>query len=158
MGSGGGNSTTTTKSNSGLPGWEQEPAKAYLSSLMGLVFPGMTVPKGWFPGGKSGWSFPTNGPSAAANGGTGAPAAAAATSGVGSSGVPPQGGAVGGTSGQPSLNQFASNNFLDPMIASSPYLQGLMAMNPAGVQGAMSPAASNQLAMLYPNLANQQGG
>jgi hypothetical protein len=38
---------------------------------------------------------------------------------------------------------------MDPMIASSPYLQALFAANPQGAQGSMGGAAYQQLAQLY---------
>lgn len=134
MGSGGGTQTSTQQTSAHLPGWENQYAKAYLSALSGLVFPGMTVPQNYF-GANGAWSFPTSGPTDVA-GSTGA---------AGASGMQP------GAS-QPATANAVNYNLLDPMIASSPYLQNLAAVNPAGVQGAISPAAANQLGALYSSM------
>jgi hypothetical protein len=135
---GGGQQSSTTQQSSHLPAWEVPAAKDYLSSLFGLVFPDSTMPsqnlpKGWNVGG-SGVTDSTAGTTAGGGGGP-------------TPNLPPQGGTFAG--GQPVLNQSVASNFLDPMISGSPYLQNLYGANPAGVQGAMSPAAANQLQMLY---------
>lgn len=122
MSGGGGTQTSTTTSAQNLPGWEQEPAKAYLSSLMGYVFPGSTVPSSWFN--NKGFTFPTGGTTG--SGGTADTSAAAQM-----------------------LNQIdptgTAYSLFAPMISGSPYLQNMAAQNPAAVVGATSPMAASQL-------------
>jgi hypothetical protein len=134
MGSGGGGTqTSTTKQSNSLPGYDIPAAKAYISSLMGLVFPGMTMPADYLP---KGWNFG----SSAAGGGSG-----------GASG---QGGGSGGA-GQiqtPPLDPSMAYNFLNPMIGSSPSLQAQYAKNPGSITSTMSPTALNQLSQIYGNL------
>lgn len=126
----GGTSTQQTKNQ--LPAWEAPYAKAYLSSLAGLVFPGMTVPGNMIS--QKGYNFPNGG-------GTGS-----------GSGL----GGAGGSGSQapqfPGLDSQLASQFVNPMLASSPYLQNQAQQNPASVSGQMSPAAFNQLAGMYTNL------
>jgi hypothetical protein len=145
-GGGGGSSKTTTTSTQQLPAWEQEPAKAYLSSLMGYVFPGTQVPANWFSTG--GFGFPSGGV-------TGAPSAATMAA---------QGGPTATQGGGPVMNaqNSAALQMLQqidptgtayamfaPMISGSPFLQQMALTNPAAIVGAVSPAAASQLAGLY---------
>jgi hypothetical protein len=140
-GGGSGSQQTTTQSNQKLPQWEREPAKAYLSSLMGYVFPGSTVPSSWFN--TPGESFPTGG----AN-----------------TGVTTTGGGAGGGGGQAAASMLqqidpsgSAYSLFSPMISGSPFLQNMAAQNPAAFAGATSPAAASQLAGLYGG-SNPLGG
>jgi len=135
MGGGGAQKTTQTQT-SGLPQWEQEPAKAYLSSLMGYVFPGSKVPANWFSTG--GFGFPTGGTQGAEAGG----GAAGGGGGGGGGGAPGQS-AAGQMLQQidPSGNAYS---MFAPMIAGSPFLQNMAASNPAAIVGAISPMAAAQ--------------
>jgi hypothetical protein len=130
MGSSGGQQSSQSTSKQAMPAWETPFAKAYISSLAGLVFPGTDVPSNYYPkdfsfGQMQGNTVPSSVGSGSSTGASGS---------GGGQGVP-----------QTPLNQA----FMDPMIASSPYLQALFAANPQGAQGSMGGAAYQQLAQLY---------
>ena len=137
MGGSGGGGSTTSKTTNSLPGWESPFARAYLSSLAGLVFPQMTLPANYLGTFKN-YDFGQQPASAGPFGGTGG-------------GVGGAGGATG-SGGMPSVDAGILSAFADPMISTSPFLQNQMAQNPAGAMGAISPAAMNQLAQIYPAL------
>lgn len=131
MGSSGPSQTSQSSTKQAMPAWETPFAKAYLSSLAGLVFPGTQVPSNYLPANYSFGQQQGNAvPSSVASASSGSSAPAASQS---------------GNSQQSALNQA----FMNPMIASSPYLQALFAANPAGAQGTMGGAAYNQLAQIY---------
>lgn len=124
----GGTSTQQTKNQ--LPAWESPFAHAYLSSLAGLVFPGMTIPSDYIK--QKGYNFPNGGSSGSGAGGAGG---------------------TGSQAGQfPGLDSQLASQFVTPMLSSSPSLQASAQQNPSSVAGQMSPAAFNQLAGMYTNL------
>lgn len=133
MGQSGGASssgTSTQQTQSRLPAWEAPYAKAYLSSLAGLVFPGMTIPGNTIKQG--GYNFPNGGSPGSGAGGAGG---------------------TGSQAGQfPGLDSQLAADFVTPMLSSSPSLQASAQQNPSSVAGQMSPAAFNQLAGMYTNL------
>jgi hypothetical protein len=128
MGSSGGGQTSQSTSKTQMPAWELPEAKAYLSSLAGLIFPNANF------SGSLGGTAPAPAGTSPGNT-TGASGSSAASTPTSSSSSTPQ----------TALNQA----FMNPMIASSPYLQALFAANPAGAQGSMGGAAYQQLAQLY---------
>lgn len=137
MGSGGGGShSQTTSTQQRLPIWEQPFAKEYLASLASLIYPGMTLPSDYI--GNKNYKFGQH------------PAGQGGSSGGGSMGPP--------NIQAPGLDTGLASAFLNPQLASSPYLQNQNALNPYGTAGAASPAAFNQLAALYPNLASGKKG
>src|SRR5665213_2778405 len=89
--------STSAQTKSSMPAWETPYAKAYLSSLAGLVFPGMTVPSNMI--GQKGYNFPNGGGSGSGAGG------------------------AGGTGGQatqfPGLDPQLASQFITPMLSSS---------------------------------------
>ena len=137
MGGSPGGGSTTSKTTTSLPGWEAPFARAYLSSLAGLVFPQMTLPANYLGTFKN-YDFGQQPASAGPFGGTGG--------GTGG------GGGSAGPGGMPSVDAGILSAFADPMISTSPFLQNQLAQNPAGAMGAVSPAAMNQLGQIYPAL------
>ena len=137
MGGSPGGGSTTSKTTTSLPGWEAPFARAYLSSLAGLVFPQMTLPANYLGTFKN-YDFGQQPASAGPFGGTGG--------GTGG------GGGSAGPGGMPSVDAGILSAFADPMISTSPFLQNQLAQNPAGAMGAVSPAAMNQLSQIYPAL------
>lgn len=135
MGSGGGTQTSTGTSVKNLPGWEQEPAKAMVATLMNYIYPNSTVPSNWFS--NTGFSFPSGSPLSSQQAG--------AAQNI-------QNSALASTLADPTQNAL-----LSPTIAGSTFLQNLAGTNPNAIWGATSPAASSQLAFLYPNLSATGG-
>lgn len=153
MGSGGGEQKTTTTSQTGLPSWEQTPAKAMVATLMNYIYPGSTVPENWFSSTK-GFSFPTGGGPSDTLTGTGAPGA------TGGSTATQGGGPVTGSLGQldPFFAQMAdpvTNALLGGMVMGSPFLRGL---SPNTLTAAMSAPAAKQMGSLYKNQSGGQSG
>jgi len=132
MGGGGPKPSSTTTTANRLPAWESPFAKEYLASLASLVYPGMTIPSDYIK--QKGYNFGAGNKAGGSSSGS--------TAGVQA----------------PGLDTGLASAFLDPQLASSPYLQNQNAQNPAGTVGAASPAAFNQLAQLYPNLASGKKG
>ena len=147
MGGGSGTQTSTTQQSQHMPGWETPFAKAYLSALAGLVFPGMTIPSNYET---KGYNF-GNTPSPVV------PGSPSASGGSPSGGTGPStsggGGATAATSGlDPQLQQL----FANPMISGSADLQNWAQQNPGAFGGSMSPAAFNQLGQFYGSMMPQQ--
>lgn len=138
MGSGGGPQNSTSTNINRLPAYVTPFAKAYLSALGGMIFPGMEMPNNYFT---KGWNFGQ---------GTGGGTAAGASGGGGAS----TGQAVGA---QPQVDPALMQAFGNPMIGGSPYLQQEQQKNPGAINSAMSPAAMNQLAQIYPFLMGGMG-
>jgi hypothetical protein len=147
-GGGGGSQKSTTTQSSHLPAFEQPLAKAYISALAGLVFPGMQMPENWMP---KGWDFNPSGGSGGTPGASqGQPMQGGGGTGPVSnvgSGAPSPGGQPSPQSqiGTPGLDPTLAYNLMNPIIGSSPYLQNMYAQNPGAITSAMSPAAFNQL-------------
>lgn len=132
MSGGGGTQHSTTTESQHMPGWETPFAKAYLSALAGLVFPGMTIPSNYLP---KGYNF----------GGSSSPVV---PSGQGGGGGGAAGGSAGG-GGNTGLDPTLQKLFADPMISGSKDLQNWAQQNPSAYGGSMSPAAFNQLGQFY---------
>lgn len=127
-GSAGGDTQSSTTKQS-LPAWETPIAKAYLSSLAGMTFPGLQVPNNYFP---KNYSFgQMQGNVAPGGGGGGAPV----------------------STGGGAQNAGLDAAFMNPGIAGSSYLQSLYGNNPAAANGAAGGAAYQQLGQIYPALA-----
>lgn len=145
MGSAGGQTSGGTQQQSTrntLPSWASPEAKEYLASMAQLVYgPGTTTPAKNIPQGYtfgSGAAAPSAGNPAASGGGTAG----------GANQQPP------GTQG---LNPALANAFIQPMAGNSTYLQGQAAQNPNYLANQASPAAFNQLSLLYPSLMGAGG-
>lgn len=142
--SGGGQQTQQTKTT--LPAWESPAAHEYLASVAQLIYgPGTTVPSNYIT--QKGYNFGSgqaqqNGQNPAASGGASMPPN---NSAGGSSPPPPMPGMQG-------LNPQLAQQFIQPMVGNSAYLQGQAQQNPSYFANQASPAAFNQLAGLYSNL------
>ena len=135
MGGGSGTQTSTAQQTQGLQPWAEPIAKGVIATLMNYIYPGSTVPNNWF--GPSGFSFPVGGGGTNVNNA----ATAAAQQNIANSPL------------QSTLNDPTQNQLLSPIVAGSGFLQNMAANNPSAIWGATSPAASSQLGVLYPNLA-----
>jgi hypothetical protein len=144
MGSGGGapQSSTTQNQTTKLPIWEQPEAKEYLASVANLIYgQGTTQPKNYI--GNKNYHF-GNGTAP----GTGQAAGDTAGGTNGSAGG-------SGQVATPGLNPQLASDFVQPAVGNSSYLQNLNAQSPGAISNMYSPAAFNQMQMLYPQLSKQ---
>lgn len=168
MGSGSGQQTSTTQSTSGAPVNALQPIyKGLLGAALNYAGLGSSVPASWYS--TPGFSFNTgigNQPqSQSGTSGLGnianifqsifnnATGGGSGTGGVGdiSSLFGGGGGSTGGGGGNYAGN--VASGLLSPIFSGSNYLQSIGKIDPSAILGMGSPAASSQLAWMYPNLA-----